>query len=81
MKFTEICPAIFGVKTNFMKNSFLSLIFILLLSAVIFITGCQSFMADISKLVEPSSANTTTKVKVPFHLQQKFTSPTLNIQT
>ena len=36
----------------FMKNSFFALIFLLILSVVIFIAGCQSFMTDISKLVE-----------------------------
>jgi hypothetical protein len=44
-----------------MKNSFFSILFLLFLSAIIFITGCQSFMADISKLVEPHSAKSAKK--------------------
>ena len=77
-KRSQIC--FMKILGNFLK-------FILHLSAIFFIAGCQSFMSDNSKLIEPEAPAKKANHQQPekdensISLQRKFILPNLNTRT
>ena len=62
-----------------MKNSFNSLILMLLSLAIVFIVGCQSFMSDITKLLETPPPTQKTNVLQPEKKEESSISLATNI--